>query len=104
MPVFNAEERIKKGEIRPEDVPYMQRGGRWDNTDIKGAKNVRKWLPSDKAYADGGYKKEQSVSIFGGANLPWNIKPVTGPSQPPNVNDMKGAAEAGAAKKGWFGF
>jgi hypothetical protein len=27
MPVFNAAERIKKGELKPEDIPYMQRGG-----------------------------------------------------------------------------
>ena len=27
MPVFNAEERIKKGELKREDIPYMQRGG-----------------------------------------------------------------------------
>jgi hypothetical protein len=27
MPVFNAQERIKKGELKPEDIPYMQRGG-----------------------------------------------------------------------------
>jgi hypothetical protein len=31
LPVFNAEERIKKGELKPEDIPYMQRGGSWDN-------------------------------------------------------------------------
>lgn len=27
LPVFNAEERVKKGELKPEDIPYMQRGG-----------------------------------------------------------------------------
>jgi hypothetical protein len=26
LPVFSAKEKLKKGEIRPEDVPYMQRG------------------------------------------------------------------------------
>lgn len=29
MPVFNAKEKIARGEIRKEDVPYMQRGGKW---------------------------------------------------------------------------
>ena len=27
MPVFNAEERVRKGELKMEDIPYMQRGG-----------------------------------------------------------------------------
>ena len=65
FPVFNANERVAKGELRREDIPYMQRGGNWDNSDVKGAKKIN-WLASDKAYDDGGYKKEQSVSIFGG--------------------------------------
>jgi hypothetical protein len=30
LPVFSAEEKVKKGEIRPEDVPYMQRGKCWE--------------------------------------------------------------------------
>jgi hypothetical protein len=29
MPVFNAKERIAKGELKKEDIPYMQRGGAW---------------------------------------------------------------------------
>jgi hypothetical protein len=49
----------------------MQRGGSWDNKDVKGAKKVR-WSRSDKDYASGGYRKEQSVSIFGtGQGLDW---------------------------------
>lgn len=49
MPVFNAKAKVQKGEIRPEDVPYMQRGGKWDNSDIKTAKKVEanQW---DKKY------------------------------------------------------
>mmetsp|Transcript_5116 Transcript_5116/g.11451 ORF Transcript_5116/g.11451 Transcript_5116/m.11451 type:complete len:155 (+) Transcript_5116:20-484(+) len=70
MPVFNAKEKLAKGEVKMEDIPYMQRGGKWDNSDVKGAKK-RKWLPSDKAYAKGGYRKEQSYSIFGGKPLDW---------------------------------
>jgi hypothetical protein len=29
MPVENAKERLKKGEIKLSDIPYMQRGGAW---------------------------------------------------------------------------
>ena len=96
----------------------------WDNTDIRGAKK-KKWLDSDKAYAAGGYKKEQSVSIFGvGQGLDWTgTRSRSGPeSMPgaapkfaknykaPNVNEMKGVPKdiksTGAEqpkKKGLFG-
>jgi hypothetical protein len=106
MPVFNAKEKIARGELKVEDIPYMQRGGAWDNSDVKGAKKKR-WLGSDKEYANGGYQKEQSVSIFGyGAGLDWTGKQArTGPAQTipgaapkfaknykaPNVNSIKGA-------------
>ena len=48
----------------------MQRGGSWDNSDIKGAKKKR-WLKEDKEYDE---RAAQSASIFGGENLPWNQK------------------------------
>ena len=51
MPVMFAKDRVNKGEIRPEDVPYMQRGGSWDNADIKGAKKM-KWNEIDKKNED----------------------------------------------------
>jgi len=71
LPVFNAKEKIAKGVLKLEDIPYMQRGGSWDNTDVKGARKKR-WLKSDVEYSNGGYKKEQSVSIFGyGEGLDW---------------------------------
>mmetsp|Transcript_18924 Transcript_18924/g.31320 ORF Transcript_18924/g.31320 Transcript_18924/m.31320 type:complete len:223 (-) Transcript_18924:82-750(-) len=93
LPVFNANERIKKGELKKEDIPYMQRGGAWDNSDVKGAKQ-KKWLSSDKDYSKGGFKKEQSVSIFGyGAGLDWT-----------GAKGRRGPAESvpGAAPKfGW---
>ena len=49
---------------------------------MKGAKKKR-WLSSDKEYASGGFKKEQSVSIFGkGEGLDWTGKrDRTGPGQ-----------------------
>lgn len=80
LPVFNAKERVRKGELKKEDIPYMQRGGSWDQSDIRGAKR-NKWLKSDRDYAGGGFKKEQSVSIFGvGEGLDWTgSKGRTGP-------------------------
>lgn len=114
LPVFNANQRIKKGEIRPEDVPYMQRGGSWDNSDVRGAKRSR-WLKSDKDYATGGFRKEQSVSIFGvGQGLDWTgSRDRTGPEsvsgaapkfaknyKAPNVKDLQ---NNDAPKKKLFG-
>lgn len=141
MPVFNAEEKVKRGEIKREDIPYMQRvrdirsvtkrlgmsihalltkkfyfiflqqGGSWDSSDVKGAKRL-KWSKSDKEYASGGFKKEQSVSIFGiGEGLDWTgTRGRSGPEsvvgaapkfaknyKPPNVNDDDGK------KKKFFG-
>ena len=97
---------------------YMQRGGSWDNSDVKGSKKKR-WLKSDKDYADGGFKKEQSVSIFGyGEGLDWTGKrSKTGPEsvmgakskfeknyKAPNVNDLKKKGSEGTPeKKKFFG-
>jgi hypothetical protein len=49
LPVLNAKERVKKGEIKVEDIPYMQRGGSWDNSDVKGVKK-KVWGETDKTY------------------------------------------------------
>lgn len=38
MPMFNAKDKLKKGAIKQQDIPYMQRGGNWDDSDVKGAK------------------------------------------------------------------
>lgn len=68
---FGYKESLKAGKIKKEDVPYMVRGGSWDNSDVPGAKRKR-WLKTDKEYARGGYKKEQSVSILGsGPGFDW---------------------------------
>ena len=94
----------------------MQRGGSWDNSDIKGAKKVS-WLSSDKEYASGGFKKEQSVSVFGfGKGLDWTGKrDREGPSQnpkpgkfaknykAPTVSQLKGTTEEKPKKKKMFG-
>ena len=94
----------------------MQRGGSWDNSDVKGAKKVR-WLQSDKEYAGGGFRKSQSVSILGeGAGLDWTGKrdrqgpnvvtagKMTKNYKAPTVAQMKGKTEEAPKKKGWFGF
>lgn len=117
MPVFNAKEKVKRGELKVEDIPYMQRGGNWDNSDVKGAKK-KSWLKSDKDYSAGGFKKEQSVSIFGkGEGLDWTGKRSrAGPAESvvgaapkfgknykaPNVNNMK-KNDSGNEKKKLFG-
>ena len=69
---FGYREALKKGEIKKEDVPYMVRaGGSWDNSDVLGAKR-RRWSKTDRDYANGGYKKEQSASILGsGTGFNW---------------------------------
>jgi len=68
---FGYREALKKGEIKKEDVPYMVRGGSWDNSDVKGARRLP-WLKLDKDYAKGGFKKEQSASILGsGLGFDW---------------------------------
>lgn len=93
----------------------MQRGGAWDDSDVKGAKKKR-WLASDKEYAGGGYKKEQSVSIFGyGEGLDWtgsrarSRPPESAPGaapkfgrnyKAPNIKDLK---KDDGEKKKFFG-
>jgi hypothetical protein len=64
-------DKLQKGGLQRQDVPYMVRGGSWDNSDVRGAKKQR-WLQTDRDYARGGYKKEQSASLLGsGPGLDW---------------------------------
>ncbi|KAL3914917.1 MAG: hypothetical protein SGILL_005886 [Bacillariaceae sp.] len=68
---FGYREQVKNGELKKSDVPYMVRGGSWDNSDVSGGKKLR-WMKADKEYARGGYKKEQSASLLGsGPGLDW---------------------------------
>ena len=68
---FGYKQLLKEGKIKKEDVPYMVRGGSWDNSNVLFAKTKR-WLKSDVEYARGGYKKEQSASILGtGSGFDW---------------------------------
>jgi hypothetical protein len=68
---FNFQEKLRQGLISKRDVPYMVRGGSWDNSDVFGAKRL-KWLREDKDYAAGGFKKQQSASLLGsGPGFDW---------------------------------
>ena len=68
---FGYKQALKSGQLKGEDVPYMVRGGSWDNSDLPGAKRKR-WLKTDREYSRGGFKKEQSVSILGsGPGFDW---------------------------------
>ena len=79
---------------------------------MKGARKA-KWLKSDVEYANGGYLREQSVSILGsGAGLDWTgTRTPTGPStnikalknyKPPNVKNLKPSDDK-PKKSGFFG-
>ena len=68
---FGYRQQLNEGKIKKKDVPYMVRGGSWDNSDVRGARR-QKWLKTDREYANGGYKKEQSASILGsGPGFNW---------------------------------
>ena len=89
MPMFNADKKLKNGKIKESEIPYMQRrNGKWDQSDVKGAKK-KKWNSFDKQYEEGGEKENQSVSIFGtGKGLDWGgNRARTGPKQLKKVEE-----------------
>ena len=76
-------EEVRKGNIALKDVPYMQRGGSWDNSDLKGKAgwmntgfgmrayndgkaDIKKMTAKDKAYLNA----KPDIGIFGQA-LNW---------------------------------
>jgi hypothetical protein len=76
-------DEVRKGNIALKDVPYMQRGGSWDNSDLKGKKgwmktgfgmtafndgkaDIKKMTEKDKAYLNA----KPDIGIFGQA-LNW---------------------------------
>lgn len=83
---FGYRQQLQQGKIGKKDVPYMVRGGSWDDSDVIGNVLGRlKWNKTDKEYAKGGYKKEQSASILGsGPGLNW-----TGEKRDPKKNTKK---------------
>lgn len=68
---FGYREALQQGKLAKKDVPYMVRGGKWDNSDVLGAKRLP-WSRKDREYANGGFRKEQSASILGsGPGFDW---------------------------------
>jgi len=88
MPMFNAKEKLSKGAIKKEDIPYMQRGGSWDNTDVKGAKK-KGWNESDKKY------NQNELPM----RVDWmGVNRRQGPTQTQSKQEAPPKK-----KKGWFG-
>jgi adenylate kinase family enzyme len=53
FPVFNVNEKLRTGEIKKVDIPYMQRNnGAWDNSDVvnKRSKYYKKWTKTDEDF------------------------------------------------------
>ena len=52
MPMLNAKELLKQKKIKAEDIPYMQRLGSWDGSDVgkktKGNALDKKYNPNEK--------------------------------------------------------
>jgi hypothetical protein len=98
MPVFNAKQKLAAGKIKPEDIPYMQRLGSWDNRDLGGeAKKVEgnKW---DKVYNNA----DTAPTKFDWTGTGQR----TGPRQPgaaaAKPNPQKKGGEPPKKKFGWF--
>ena len=85
-----AKEQLKQGKIKQQDIPYMQRGGNWDDSDVKGAKKKT----ANK------YDKQYEANARPG-RVDWM-----------GANQRRGGPTAAAPKeqapsqkkKGWFGF
>ena len=68
-------EEVRKGNIALKDVPYMQRGGSWDNSDLKGKKGWMKTGFGMTAYNDGKAEQKRELASDKKYN---NIKPDIG--------------------------
>ena len=75
LPMMNAADRIKRGEIRKEDVPYMQRGGSWDNSDVSGARNKLKANEVDKRYGAAVAPAQQQAQAQQQTKKLWGLWP-----------------------------
>merc|ERR1719247_3344901 len=82
--------KVKSGEIALKDVPYMQRGGSWDNSDLAGKKGWQKTGFGMTAYNDGKAEKKKEldsdkkynglkpdIGIFG-TTMNWSGKGASG--------------------------
>ena len=83
-------EKVRKGEIALKDVPYMQRGGSWDNSDLAGKKGWQKTGFGMTAWNDGKAEKKKEldsdkkynglkpdIGIFG-TTINWSGKGASG--------------------------
>uniref|UniRef100_A0A7S4WJ30 Uncharacterized protein n=1 Tax=Ditylum brightwellii TaxID=49249 RepID=A0A7S4WJ30_9STRA len=87
MPVMNAKFLIEEGVIQPEDVPYMQRGGSWDNSDVKNAEK-KEWNSIDKKFKE----KEQQFRLD---SVDWTGKKTrSGPTEPTKAATARAKATA----------
>ncbi|KAH8055175.1 hypothetical protein JL721_10276 [Aureococcus anophagefferens] len=104
-------EDVRSGKVALKDVPYMQRGGSWDNSDLAGKKgwmktgfgmtafndgkadttNVKKWTKEDKIYSN----TKPDIGIFGTA-INWNGKGGAGSGEIAKMNRKSGAPKIGA--------
>lgn len=75
MPVFNAKEKLRKGLIKEEDIPYMQRAdGRPDNKDTKRGKDPMKMKGLGRTLYmkdGGGVEARNAANDRGGFKFPW---------------------------------
>jgi len=55
-------DEVRKGNIALKDVPYMQRGGSWDNSDLAGKKGWQKTGFGMTAYNDGKAEKKRELA------------------------------------------
>ena len=86
MPVFNAKAKLKAGKIKQEDIPYMQRLGSWDGSDV--GKRTK------------GNEKDQKYDANAqSGRLDWMGRSIpTGPKS----NQAKKAPTPPKKKFGWF--
>lgn len=64
MPVMNAKKLVKEGKLKEDDIPYMQRLGSWDNSDLKGGKKIKE-NEADKKYNKTVYQAPAKVDWTG---------------------------------------
>ena len=82
--------KVRSGEIALKDVPYMQRGGSWDNSDLAGKKGWQKTGFGMTAWNDGKAQKKREldsdkkynglkpdIGIFG-TTINWSGKGASG--------------------------
>lgn len=88
--------QVANGEIPLDEVPYMQRGGAWDDSDLsrKRGANVskkvvtKKWSAADKEYAEVSERQSPAaesrlpISLLGVVSSPTNAVSIARPSAP----------------------